>query len=68
MSTIDGSSSAAYSAASTRAELATNVVRDQNAQERQIASLLDRAKETDETQRREARDIPGLGRAVDISV
>lgn len=68
MSTIDSSSSAAYSAASTRAELATNAVRDQNAQERQVASLLERAQDADETRRREVRDIPGLGRAVDISV
>ncbi|PVB62060.1 hypothetical protein [Labrenzia sp. 011] len=61
------SSSAAYSAADTRSQLAANAIRDQNAEERQVASRLDEAQESEQT-RREARKIPGLGEAVDISV
>ncbi|KZM51145.1 hypothetical protein [Labrenzia sp. OB1] len=68
MSSIsETSSSAAYSAADTRSQLAANAIRDQNEQERQVASRLDEAQETEQT-RREARKIPGLGEAVDISV
>jgi len=62
------SSSAAYSAASVRSELATNAVKDQNEQERQVAERLDEAQATDEQERREQRQIPGLGNAVDITV
>ncbi|WP_428648124.1 hypothetical protein [Roseibium sp.] len=61
------SSSAAYSAADVRTQLAANAIRDQNEQERGVAARLDEAKETEEV-RREARKIPGLGQAVDISV
>ncbi|GAB2186513.1 hypothetical protein [Roseibium sp. LAB1] len=68
-SAIDSSSSsAAYSAASVRSELAANAVKDQNQQERQVAERLQEAQATQEEDRRESRRIPGLGNAVDISV
>ena len=48
-SAIDSSSSsAAYSAASVRSELAANAVRDQNQQERQVAERLEQAQATQE--------------------
>lgn len=64
----DSSSSAAYSTANVRSELATNAIRDNNEQERQVADRLEESEETNQQQRREARQIPGLGNAVDISV
>jgi len=66
-SITESNSSAAYSAAEVRQQLATNAVRDQNEQERQVAARLEEASEKDEA-RRENRKIPGLGEAVDISV
>ncbi|WP_298816833.1 hypothetical protein [uncultured Roseibium sp.] len=68
MASVTDSSSAAVNAASVRAELATNAIRDQNDQERQVAARLEEAQVTNEADRREARKIPGLGNAVDISV
>ncbi|EFO32341.1 conserved hypothetical protein [Roseibium sp. TrichSKD4] len=68
MAGIEGTGSAAQSAANVRSELATNAIREQNQQERQVASLLEKAQDTNEQQKRETREIPGLGRAVDISV
>lgn len=62
------SSSAAYSAAAVRSELAANAVRDQNDQERQVAERLEESQATNEQDRREQRQIPGLGEAVDITV
>lgn len=62
------SSSAAYNTANVRNELAANAVRDQNEQERQVAERLEEASQTQEEDRREARKIPGLGNAVDITV
>lgn len=67
-SVSDSSSSAAYSAASVRSELAANAVRDQNNQERQVAERLEESQATNEQERREQRQIPGLGEAVDITV
>lgn len=67
MSSISAASpSAAYSAAETRSQLASNAVRQENEQERQVASRLEEAQESDEA-RRESRKIPGLGEAVDIT-
>ena len=60
------SSSAAYSAADVRTQLAANAIRDQNEQERGVAARLEDAKETEQV-RRESRKIPGLGQAVDIT-
>ncbi|MEP2703545.1 MAG: hypothetical protein ABJN98_23275 [Roseibium sp.] len=68
MASVSDSSSAAYSAASVRSELATNAVKDQNNQERQVAQRLEEAQVTEQADTREARKIPGLGEAVDISV
>ncbi|GAA0785016.1 hypothetical protein E1180_18720 [Roseibium denhamense] len=62
------SSQAAYSAANVRSELATNAVRDQNEQERQVAERLEESEATDQQDRRDQRQIPGLGEAVDITV
>ncbi|TYC52596.1 hypothetical protein FMN50_17830 [Rhodobacterales bacterium] len=68
MSSVSGTSpSASYSAAETRNQFSTNAIRDENEQERQVATRLEEAQETD-TARRESRKIPGLGEAVDISV
>ncbi|MBN9673230.1 hypothetical protein [Roseibium aggregatum] len=68
MSSItESNSSAAYSTAEVRQQLATNAVRDQNEQERQVATRLEEASENEEA-RRESRKIPGLGEAVDITV
>ncbi|MCX2724874.1 hypothetical protein [Roseibium salinum] len=68
MTSVSDSTSAAYSAASVRNELAANAVRDQNDQERQVAERLQKAQETTEEARRESRKMPGLGEAVDITV
>lgn len=62
------SSQAAYDAASVRKELALNAVRDQNDQERQVAERLQDAQTVNEEDRREQRQIPGLGEAVDLTV
>ncbi|WP_420413001.1 hypothetical protein [Roseibium sp.] len=62
------SSQAAYNTANVRSELAANAVRDQNDQERQVAERLEEAQATNEEDRREQRQIPGLGEAVDITV
>jgi hypothetical protein len=62
------SSQAAYDAASVRKELALNAVRDQNDQERQVAERLQDAQSVNEEDRREQRQIPGLGEAVDLTV
>ncbi len=67
MPVSETNSSAAYAAADARSQLATNAIRDQNDQQRQVADRLEEAQESDET-RREARKIPGLGEAVDITV
>lgn len=61
-------SQAAYNTANVRSELAANAVRDQNDQERQVAERLEEAQATNEEDRREQRQIPGLGEAVDITV
>lgn len=67
MSSISATSpSAAYSAAEVRNQLASNAVRQENEQERQVATRLEEAQESDED-RRESRKIPGLGEAVDIT-
>lgn len=68
MSSIDASGSAAYGAAKVRSEFAANAVREQAQQERQVASMLERVQETNDQEKRETRQIPGMGRAVDISV
>ncbi|MEP3045367.1 MAG: hypothetical protein ABJL55_05550 [Roseibium sp.] len=68
MASVSDSSSAAYSTASVRSELATNAVKDQNNQEQQVAQRLEEARVTEQAETREARKIPGLGEAVDISV
>ncbi|GGB39797.1 hypothetical protein GCM10011316_09780 [Roseibium aquae] len=62
------SSAAAYSTANVRSELATNAIRDQNEQERQVAERLEEADATEQQEERENRQIPGLGNAVDITV
>ncbi|MBO0347104.1 hypothetical protein [Roseibium limicola] len=63
-----GETSAAYGAANVRSELATNAIRDNNQQERQVANRLQEQQETTQGQdRRQARQIPGLGNAVDIT-
>lgn len=67
MSSVSDAGSAALSAASVRTELSTNAIRDQNEQERGVAAMLDEA-QTSEQERREARQIPGMGEAVDITV
>ncbi|WP_415714906.1 hypothetical protein [Roseibium sp.] len=67
MASVSDSGSAAISAASVRAELASNAIRDQNEQERLVADMLDAAQSA-EQDRREARQIPGMGEAVDITV
>ncbi|WP_153771588.1 hypothetical protein [Labrenzia sp. CE80] len=64
---ISGSSSAAASNYNVRSELATNAVKDANEQERQVADRLQEAQETKQEDRRESRQIPGLGNAVDIT-
>ncbi|MES0812553.1 hypothetical protein ABLO27_23880 [Roseibium sp. SCPC15] len=70
MASVSGSapSSAAVDAAKVRNELAANAIKDQNDQERQVAERLNEAQANQEQQRREARKIPGLGEAVDITV
>ena len=60
------SSSAAYSAASVRNELAANAVKDQNDQERQVADRLEEAQATQEEDRREQREIARGGMVVDF--
>jgi len=65
MASVSGASSAA---ADVRSQLATNAIRDQNEQERQVAARLDEAQANEEERRRESRKIPGLGEAVDITV
>ena len=60
------SPSVSHDAAKVRAELATNAIRDQNEQEREVADRLNEAQ--DAQARREARRIPGMGEAVDITV
>ncbi|MTI44030.1 hypothetical protein JM93_03277 [Roseibium hamelinense] len=67
-SVSDSTSSAAFSAANVRSELATNAIRDNNEQERQTAERLEEADATEQQQERENRQIPGLGNAVDITV
>ena len=68
MPSISDSTAAAYSNASVRNELAVNAVKDANDQDRQVADRLQEAKtETDQEDRRERRQIPGLGEAVDIT-
>jgi hypothetical protein len=67
MASVSDSNSAAISAASVRGELASNAIRDQNEAERQVAERLDAA-QTSEQDRRESRQIPGMGEAVDITV
>jgi len=64
---ISGSSSAAVSNYNVRSELAANAVKDANEQERQVADRLQEAQETKQEDRRETRQIPGLGNAVDIT-
>lgn len=66
MASVSSSTSVSYDAAQVRAELAANAIRDQNEQERQVADRLDEAQESQE--KRQARKIPGLGEAVDITV
>lgn len=69
MPEISGSSSAAYSAASVRSELATTFVRDSAQEDQAVAEQLQESKQaSDEQRERENRQIPGLGNAVDISV
>ncbi len=67
MSTISGSTSAAYSNAAMRSELATNAIRDANDQERAMADRIEQAQETTQEDIREQRKIPGMGEAVDIT-
>ena len=62
------SPSADHSAAHTRSQFATNAIRDQAHQEQKVAERVREAQETSETERREARKIPGLGEAVDVTV
>ncbi|MET1416199.1 hypothetical protein ABVF61_28275 [Roseibium sp. HPY-6] len=68
MTSVSGSTSASYDVAKTRNEFALNAVKDQADQERQVADRLNEAQATQEEDRREARKIPGLGEAVDITV
>ncbi|WP_417667789.1 hypothetical protein [Roseibium sp.] len=67
MPEVSGSSSAAYSNYNVRSELATNAVKDANEQDRQVADRLEEAQETSQQERRDNRQIPGLGNAVDIT-
>ena len=68
MTTVSDSSSASYDVAKIRNEFAINAVKDQAAQEQQVASRLEDAQATREEDRRENRKIPGLGEAVDVTV
>ena len=68
MSSVADSTSASYDVAKIRNEFALNAVKDQAEQERQVADRLENAQVNQEEQRREARKIPGLGEAVDITV
>ncbi|MBO6758207.1 MAG: hypothetical protein JJ902_17860 [Roseibium sp.] len=68
MTSVSGGGSAEVNAANIRNQLAANAIKDQNAQERQVAERLEDAQATSEEDRRESRKIPGLGEAVDISV
>ncbi|WP_417687374.1 hypothetical protein [Roseibium sp.] len=67
MPSISGESSAAYSVNANRAEFASSAIRQANEQDRQVADRLEEAQETTQQTRREARQIPGLGNAVDIT-
>ncbi|MEM8701359.1 MAG: hypothetical protein AAGF82_05990 [Pseudomonadota bacterium] len=68
MTTVSDSTSASYDVAKIRNEFAINAVKDQAAQEQQVASRLEDAQATREEDRRENRKIPGLGEAVDVTV
>ncbi|MFD1697553.1 hypothetical protein [Roseibium aestuarii] len=59
--------SAAASSYNVRSQLATNAIRDSAQEERQVADRLQDQQNTQEQQRRQSRQIPGLGNAVDIS-
>ncbi|WP_148259217.1 hypothetical protein [Polymorphum gilvum] len=68
MSSISGGSSAEFSSAGVRAELASRFVRDAATADRQVVKFLEGAKQpAEDAARRESRKIPGLGNAVDIS-
>ncbi|MEJ8474892.1 hypothetical protein [Roseibium algae] len=67
MSEISGAAGAASNAYSVRSELATNAIKDSNAQERQVVDRLEESQDITQQDRRETRKIPGLGDAVDIS-
>ncbi len=67
MPSISGEGSAAYAVNANRAEFASNAIRQANEQDRQVADRLEEAQETKEESRRQNREIPGLGNAVDIT-
>ncbi|NBN65543.1 hypothetical protein GWI72_18270 [Microvirga tunisiensis] len=67
MTAISGTSAADYSVATRRAEVEAKVQRNEEVETRRTADF-ERAQPPAEAERREARKIPGLGNAVDISV
>jgi len=67
MDSVSSAGSSAAQAASARSELATNAIRDANEQERAVADRLEDAQSNEQEARRQQRQIPGLGQAVDIT-
>lgn len=67
MDSVSSAGSSAAQAANIRSELATNAIRDANEQERAVADRVEEAQSTEQQVRREQRQIPGLGQAVDIT-
>ena len=69
MSSVSDASSAAVSAASTRADLAATFLKSNAQAEQAVAERVEAVSESlNESAKRETRKIPGLGNAVDISV
>ncbi|WP_346892763.1 hypothetical protein [uncultured Roseibium sp.] len=67
MDSVSSAGSSAAQAANIRSELATNAIRDANEQERAVAERVEDAQSTEQQARRDQRQIPGLGQAVDIT-
>ncbi|MBD1546464.1 hypothetical protein [Roseibium aggregatum] len=67
MDSVSSAGSAASQAAGLRSELATNAIRDANEQEQAVADRLEDAQSNEQEARRQQRQIPGLGQAVDIT-
>ena len=67
MDSVSSAGSAASRVAGIRSELAANAIRDANEQEQAAADRLEDAQSNEQEARRQQRQIPGLGQAVDIT-